>query len=108
VKSCAPRCQWAYGNVPARSTDVISGTKIHGINVKFIKIKTGCQYIGYLYYSENKPGPHAGRGLDIADVGEQFVFSSCAIWRLGYIVMNNARQLVRGFAASKVSRFNIL
>jgi len=23
IKSIAPRCQWTYGNLPARSTDVI-------------------------------------------------------------------------------------
>jgi len=48
-------------------------TCIKNVKFKIIEIRTGCQYGGYFYYSENLMGrtkpstvPHAGRVLDIA------------------------------------------
>jgi len=48
-------------------------TCIKNIKFKIIKIRIGCQYVGYFYYSQNllcraksSTGPHAGRGSDIA------------------------------------------
>jgi len=47
-------------------------TYIKNVKFKIIKIKTGCQYVGYFNYSENlnwgctkySTGPYAGRRLD--------------------------------------------
>ena len=33
-------------------------TCIKNVKFKFIKIRTGCQYVGYVYYIENLTGPH--------------------------------------------------
>jgi len=50
-------------------------TSIKIVKFKIIEIRTSCQYGGYFYYNENLSGrkktltgPHAGRGLDIADL----------------------------------------
>ena len=58
-------------------TDVIKwhwgDTCIKNVKFKVIKIKKGCQYVGYFYYSENlnwaAQNFRLGRGLDIADLG---------------------------------------
>jgi len=53
-------------------------TCIKNVKFKIIKIRIGCQYVGYFYYSENlnwaaqnlRLGrmPPDGRGLDIAEL----------------------------------------
>ena len=54
-------------------------------NVKFkiLKTRTGCQYIGYVSYSENlnwgAQNLRLGRGLDIAGFGA-FITGSCVKW----------------------------
>ena len=57
----------------------LSTTCIKNVKFKSIKLRTGCQYVGYFYYSENHLDwatqntqlicmQPEGRGLDIADV----------------------------------------
>jgi len=49
-------------------------TCIKNVKFKVIKITTGCQYVGYFYYSENLNWPaqnlRLGRGLDIAELNK--------------------------------------
>ena len=50
-------------------------TCIKNVKIKIIKIRTGFQYVGYFYYSENlnwgAQNLRLGRGLDIADTTKQ-------------------------------------
>ena len=57
-----------------RDKVAVKTTCIKYIKLKIIKIRTGCLYIGYLYYSKNLLGRtksqnlRLGRGLDIAGI----------------------------------------
>ena len=44
-------------------------TYIQNVKFKVIKVRTCCQYVGYLYHSETLNWPHAARGLDTAALG---------------------------------------
>jgi len=56
------------------STDMIKmslgTTCIENVKLKIVKIRTGCQYVGCFYYSENlnwaAQNLRLGRGLDVA------------------------------------------
>jgi len=72
-KRFAPKYQWAYGNLPAssyrRDKVALRNTYIKNIKFKIIKVKTGCQYVGYLHNSENLNwaacGPRVRHGADL-------------------------------------------
>jgi len=55
-------------------------TCIKNVKLKIIKIRTGCQYVGYLYYSENlnwaAQSLLLGHGLDIAAIGTKVTFKT--------------------------------
>jgi len=65
-KRSNPNCN---GNT--RANVALRTTCIKNVKFKIIKIKAGCQYVGYFYYSKNLTGPHItfvqpeGRGLNI-------------------------------------------
>jgi len=76
VKSFAPRCHWNVDTWKSLSTQyrrdkvALRTTCIKTVRFKIIKTSTGCQYVGYLYYSENlkwaAQNLRLGRGLDMA------------------------------------------
>ena len=61
----APSTQYRRGKVALLRTT----TCIKNVKFKIIEIRTGCQYVGYFYYSQNlnlaAQDPRLGRGLDI-------------------------------------------
>jgi len=75
VKCFAPICEWTYENPPARGLEMRKwhwGPLPPKMSKLSIKIRTGYQYVGYLYYSETKMGRtklsiglHAVRGLGV-------------------------------------------
>ena len=72
---CEPNCN---GN--RRDKVALRTTCIKNVKFKIIKTRTGCQYVGYFYYSENlnwaAQNPRlgcmraTGHGLDIADLNK--------------------------------------
>jgi len=62
-----PKCN---GN--RRDKVALKYTCLKNVKFKISKIRTGCQYIGYICYSENLNGAAQnlglGRGLDITDL----------------------------------------
>jgi len=66
----SPSTQYRYYKVAIRTTC------IKNVKLKIIKIRTGCQYVRCLYYSEKvnlvAQNLRLGRGLDIADVNDHF------------------------------------
>jgi len=50
---------------------------IKNVKFKIIKTRTGCQYVGYFYYSENlnwvAQNPEPCRGLDIGSLNPKFM-----------------------------------
>jgi len=67
-----PPLDYAYGNGNRRDKVPLRTTCIKNVKFKIIKTTTGCQYVGYFYYSENlnwaAQNPRLGRGLDMADL----------------------------------------
>jgi len=89
----SPRTQQRRDKVAVRTTC------IKNIKFKIIKIRTGCQYVGYLYYSENLFGPHKtfnraaqnlqpGRGLDILGIDLSGTLKN---WVIGFVFSITAR-----------------
>jgi len=70
LKRSNPNCD---GN--RRDKVALRITCIKNVKFKIIKIRTGCKYVGYFYYSENlnwaAQNLRLGRGLDIAPLNCQ-------------------------------------
>jgi len=71
LKHSIPNC-----NGHGRDKVALATTRIKNVKFNIIKIRTGCQYVGYFYYRNNlncaAQNLHLGCGLDIAGLGNFF------------------------------------
>jgi len=86
-------------NVNRRDKVTLRITYVKNVKFKIVKIKTGCQYIGYFYYTENLnwAAQHLrlGRGLDIFALNKALSRPCVVLWTfILYLFMISSLSMV--------------
>jgi len=93
---CEPDCSGSK-----RDKVVLRTTCIKNVKLKIIKTRTGCQYVGYFYYSKSlnwaAENPRLDRGLDVAVLSQMKIpnlkDSLCLGWGDHWILPLRAKRI---------------